>query len=132
MERGVAVVIAGIGVDLVKVIRVEEALARFGTRFLNRCFTAGERERCGVDAVRLAARFAAKEAVGKALGTGLSGLSWHDIEVIGGVGGHPAVRLHGRAAARARELGVGRCELSLAHDGDYAIAFVVAVKEGLS
>lgn len=124
-------VIVGIGVDLVKVIRVEEALARFGTRFLYRCFTADERARCGSDPQRLAARFAAKEAVGKALGVGLKGLSWRDIEVIGD-GGRPVVRLHGRAAVRALGLGVGRCELSLSHDGDYAIAFAVAVKEGLS
>lgn len=123
-------VIVGIGVDLVKVIRIEEAIARFGTRFLKRCFTAAERERCGADAMRLAARFAAKEAVGKALGVGLRGLSWQDIEIITDAAGRPAVRLQGRAAEVARAAGIGRCELSLAHDGDYAIAFVVAVREG--
>lgn len=123
--------IVAVGVDLVKVMRIEEALARFGTRFLARCFTAGERAHCGADPQRLAARFAAKEAVVKALGSGLRGLSWRDIEVCSD-GGRPAVQLHDRAAARARELGVARFELSLSHDGDYAIAFAVAIKEGQS
>lgn len=124
--------IAGIGVDMVKVIRVEEALARFGTRFLARCFTAVERQHCGLDAKRLAARFAAKEAVSKALGSGISGLSWRDIEIVTSACGRPAVVLHDRAAALASEAGIARCEVSLSHDGDYAVAFVVAVGEARS
>ncbi|MGE5561566.1 MAG: holo-ACP synthase [Chloroflexota bacterium] len=122
--------VGAVGVDLCKVIRIEEALARFGPRFLKRCFTPSERAYCGADAVRLAARFAAKEAVSKALGTGLRGLSWQDIEIENDAAGRPSVRLHGPAADRAAGQGIVRLEISLSHDGDYAIAFVVAVREG--
>lgn len=117
--------VAGIGVDLVDVGRVASLLARrHGAE--ERLFTAAEREYCRGFASadeRFAARFAAKEAVGKALGTGV--LDFAEIEVTGG--GRPGVRLAGRTAAAASERGIGALELSLTHTATHAAAIVVAL-----
>jgi holo-[acyl-carrier protein] synthase len=115
-----------VGVDLVEVCRIAALIARHGERFTGRVFTPGEVADCGGRAESLAARWAAKEAVAKALGTGIGAMSWHEIEVLRGESGCPSVQLHGRAAALAADRGLARWALSLAHDGGLALAFVVA------
>lgn len=122
-------VVLGIGVDLVEVERVEKAVKRFSGKFLHRVFTPGElalcRQRAGSGHC-LAGRFAAKEAVLKALGTGLAGgLRWIDVEVGGSPGKAPEVLLKGKAAARAKEKGVERIHLSITHGRRTAVAFAV-------
>ena len=115
-----------IGVDLVEVHRIEEALARHGERFLQRVFTPGEQAHCEGRAHALAARWAAKEAVAKALGTGVGDVSWREIEIVCDVRGRPYVQLHGAAQELADRLGVREWAISLSHTGEYAVAFVVA------
>jgi holo-[acyl-carrier protein] synthase len=99
---------------------------RHGERFTARVFTPGEVVDCGGRAESLAARWAAKEAAAKALGTGIGAMSWQEIEVLRGESGCPALALHGRAADLAAARGLTRWALSLAHDGGMALAFVVA------
>ena len=120
------------GVDIIFIPRVDEAVARFGERFLHRVVTTAEIAYCKGRVPELAARFAAKEAVSKALGVGVRtlsqhGIGWHDAEVINGHGGKPSVRLHGRAAHVAAELHLSQWAVSLTHEREYAIAFVVAM-----
>jgi len=115
----------------VEIARVERALARFGDRFLERVFTPEEVLYCRARTAELAARFAAKEAVSKALGVGVrmmarNGVSWREVEVVGDRLGKPLVRLHGRAVARAAELGLTEWAVSLSHTREHAVAFVVA------
>ncbi len=119
------------GVDLIEIARVERILERYSDRFLERVFTPAEvlyyRDRLP----ELAARFAAKEAVAKALGVGMrmmarDGVRWRDVEVTGDARGKPLVRLYGRAAERAAELGLTEWAVSLSHTREHAIAFVVA------
>jgi len=119
------------GVDLVKIARIERALERHGERFLKRVFTMAEVLYCRGRPPELAARFAAKEAVSKALGVGVrmmsrDGISWHDAEIVGDMRGKPLIRLHGRAAERAEELALTEWAVSLSHTREHAIAFVVA------
>ena len=119
------------GVDLVETPRVERMLARYGDRFLERVFTPAEIIYCRARPAELAARFAAKEAVSKALGVGVrmmsrEGINWQDAEIIGDARGKPLIRLHGRAAERAEELGLTEWAVSLSHTHQHAIAFVVA------
>ena len=117
----------GVGVDAIEVSRVRRLLGRLPAAE-ERLFTAQEREYCRryADPVpRLAARFASKEAVAKALGTGV--IDWQEIEVVGG--GRPAVRLHGATAMAAGHLGITRIELSLTHTAGQAIAVAAALKE---
>jgi len=121
-----------VGVDLIAVPRVERALQRHGERFLRRVFTPAEVIYSRGRAPELAARFAAKEAVSKALGVGMrilapDGVEWHEVEVLGDWRGRPEVYLHGRAAERAAQLGLTRWAVSLSHEREYAIAFVVAM-----
>lgn len=122
--------IIAIGVDLAEVSRVEALLASAGERFVERVFTSIERQYCDGKAnraERYAARFAAKEAVMKALGTGWSrGVRWRDIEVDHEAGGRPLVRLQGAAAEHARRLGIQRWSISLTHTHAHALAQVVA------
>ena len=115
-----------VGVDLVEIRRIAELVERHGERFTGRVFTPGEVVDCGGRAESLAARWAAKEAVAKALGTGIGAVGWQEIEVLRGESGCPSVQLHGRAATLATERGLTRWALSLAHDGGMALAFVVA------
>jgi holo-[acyl-carrier protein] synthase len=121
--------ITGTGVDIVEVPRIQQTLQRFGERFLNRVFTPGEVRYCTSKtnvAERLAARFAAKEAGMKAIGTGLrDGITWHDFEVVRQPGGRPALQLTGRAAEIAASLGCKRIHLSLTHTAEHAIAQVI-------
>lgn len=122
--------IVGTGIDLTEIERIQHSIERYGERFLDRIFTAGEKEYClrkhrGA-AESFAARFAAKEAGAKALGTGISrGVTWKEIEVIRAPGGRPSLRFHGRAAAVAEQLGVRHASLSLTHTGQVAMASVV-------
>ncbi len=119
------------GVDLIEIARVERALTRHGERFLERVFTPAEIRYTRRRPAELAARFAAKEAVAKALGVGMrmmarDGIRWQEAEIVGDRRGKPLVRLHGRAAERADELGLTEWSVSLSHTDQHAIAFVVA------
>jgi holo-[acyl-carrier protein] synthase len=119
------------GVDLIEINRVERVLARHGDRFLERVFTQAEVLYCRGRLPELAARFAAKEAVSKALGVGMrmmsrDGIDWRDAEIVGDMRGKPLIRLHGRAAERAKELGLAEWAVSLSHTREYAVAFVAA------
>lgn len=114
------------GVDLIEVARVEAALARHGERFLQRCFTAQERADCAGRPASLAARFAAKEAVAKALGCGIGVVGWLDIEIINGPEREPCLRLHAAAQERAERLGLNQWAISLSHTHEHAIAVAVA------
>lgn len=123
--------IAGTGIDIIEVVRIEQALERHAERFLARLFTPGEIAYCGGGQQRirrLAARFAAKEAVLKALGTGLREVKWTDMEIVNDALGKPSVRLSGRLAEIAGEQGITEFHLSLSHCTEYAVAQVVAVK----
>jgi holo-[acyl-carrier protein] synthase len=121
--------IVGTGVDIAEVPRIREAVGRFGERFLKRVFTPEEIRYCTSKAnteERLAARFAAKEAAMKAIGTGLRhGVTWQDVEVVRQLGGRPGLRLSGKAAEFAAALGCQRIHLSLSHTEDMAIAHVI-------
>src|SRR5689334_22687161 len=115
-----------VGVDLMDVERVAHGLERYGERFYARFFTENERAQCGGQPARLAARFAAKEATAKALGTGIGDVGWVEIEVDCDGRGRPFLRLHGNAARIAAELGLTAWDISLSHTKEQAIAFVVA------
>ncbi len=115
------------GVDIIEVERVERTVERLGERFLRRIFTDGEIDHCGDRYESLAALFAAKEAVSKALGTGIKGMSFTDIEVTHDELGKPYLRLHGNAAHLADEIGLTEWSISLSHTRDMAVAFVVAL-----
>lgn len=123
--------ILGIGTDMIEISRIELSLAQFGERFLDRIFTPGEIAYCQRKkkhaAESFAARFAAKEAGAKALGTGISrGISWKEIEVRREPGERPTLHLTGRARQRADTMGVAHLSLSLTHSRDLALAIVVA------
>lgn len=118
-----------VGVDLVEIPRLERAIGRWGQRFLDRIYTLREQAFCRGRIPELAARFAAKEAISKALGTGIigrGGVDWLDMEVLPDRRGKPLVYLHGRAQRRAEELGLTQWAISLSHEREIAIAFVVA------
>lgn len=130
MEAGAnPTLIVGTGVDLMEIARIQDSLDRFGERFLNRIYTPKEMDYCMRKkncAESLAARFAAKEAGAKALGTGIAkGVNWREIEVTHLPGGRPTLIFHGRAAERAATMGVTASHLSLSHGRDLAIAQVV-------
>ncbi|MFQ5925411.1 MAG: holo-ACP synthase [Dehalococcoidia bacterium] len=114
-----------VGLDIIEIARIEEAMARWGQRFLHRIYTQGELDICRNRAPALAVHFAAKEAVMKALGTGVKGVAWRDIEVLANPDGKPLVYLHGGAQKRAEDLGLGELAISLSHSREYAIASVV-------
>ncbi len=120
---------SAVGVDMIEIGRVEAALGRFGERFLKRVYTTVEVAFCRGRVRELAARFAAKEAVMKALGTGARGLAWRDIEVLPNRRGKPLVYLYGRAKARAERIGLTGMDVSLSHSREYAVAFVVGQSE---
>ena len=122
---------SAVGVDVIEIERVEAALGRFGERFLRRVYTAEEAAFCRGRVHELAARFAAKEAVMKALGTGARGVAWREIEVLPNHRGKPLVYLHGRAAARAERIGLTALDVSMSHSRDFAVAFVVGRSQDL-
>jgi holo-[acyl-carrier protein] synthase len=121
--------IVGTGIDIAEVPRIREAIARHGQRFLQRIFTEGEIQYCESKANRVeryAARFAAKEAGMKAIGTGWNhGVRWRDIEVARKPGGRPTLLLHGKAAEFAARLGAINIALSLTHTAEQAMAQVI-------
>ena len=118
-----------VGVDVIEIARIERTLADFGERFLLRVFTERERERYGSRPHELAARFAAKEATSKALGTGIRGIRWRDMEVLSNRRGKPVLVLHGSAQERAAQLGLIAFDVSLTHSRTDAIAFVVGLRD---
>jgi len=121
--------IVGTGIDIAEVPRIADSIARFGERFLHRVFTDGEIRYCDSKANRVeryAARFAAKEAAMKALGTGWNrGVRWRDIEVVRQPGGRPTITFRGKAAEFAAQLGAKNVSLSLSHTQEQAIACVI-------
>ena len=121
--------IVGTGIDIAEVDRIAQSIERFGSRFLERVFTEGEIRYCDSKAnraERYAARFAAKEAAMKALGTGWNhGVRWRDCEVVRMPGGRPTIRFHGKAEEFAAKLGARNTALSISHTADQAIAQVI-------
>jgi holo-[acyl-carrier protein] synthase len=128
-------VIIGIGTDLAEVARIRRSAEQYGDRFLRRIYTERERNYALTKAnwaERLAARFAAKEAGMKAIGTGWNrGVGWQDLEIVNEPSGRPTLSLHGAAERIAGELGVVRISLSMTHTKDTAMALVILEGTGL-
>jgi len=124
--------IFGIGVDLVRISRIEAIIKRWQNRFIRRVFTTHEADTCyqrAFSASAFALRFAAKEAFSKALGLGMrKGVKWREIEVFNYQGGRPGIRLYGTCADICREKGISNVHLSLSDEGEYAVAVVVLEK----
>src|SRR6187397_355592 len=120
--------ITELGIDIIKVERIRASLERFGSRFTQRVLTPSEQRYVRGRPETMAGRWAAKEAVSKVLGLGIRGIGWRDIEVERLPTGQPAVRLHGRAAARAEQLGMERIALSISHEDDFAVAIAFGVR----
>jgi holo-[acyl-carrier protein] synthase len=114
------------GVDVIEIERIGDAVARWGERFLNRVYTPGEISYCRGRTQSLAGRFAAKEAVSKALGVGIRRIRWRDIEILPDPRGKPQVFLHGRAASYASRQGIAGLDVSITHSRTDAVAMVVA------
>jgi len=120
------------GIDFIEVERIDRAILRYGDRFFNRFFTSQEIIDSGGHTPALAARFAAKEAVAKALGVGISwreGVYWRDVEVVRDPRGKPGICLHRGALERAQQVGLSGWAVSLSHSREYAVAMVVATRE---
>ena len=115
------------GVDLIEIHRIEEVIARHGKHYLERIYTPAELEQCGRRAESLAGRFAAKEAVVKALGCGIGDVTWREIEVLGDEQHAPKLTLHGAAKQKAEELRLTTWSVSISHDHGHAVALVVAL-----
>jgi len=116
-----------IGTDIIEIGRIRQTMARWGEKFLQRVYTAEERRRYGHKLPSLAARFAGKEAVVKALGS--SGICWRDIEILTAASGLPLVNLYGKAREEADNLGLASLAISLSHSRKYAIAFAIGERE---
>ena len=117
-----------LGIDIIKVARIAASIERFGDRFSKRVLTESERRYVRDRPETFAGRWAAKEAVSKVLGLGVRGIGWKDIEVERLPTGQPAIRLHGRAAARAVQLGMGRIAVSITHESEFAVAIAFGVR----
>ncbi len=117
-----------LGIDIIKVDRIRQSLERFGSRFSNRVLTPAEQRYVRDRPETFAGRWAAKEAVSKVLGLGVRGIGWRDIEIERLPTGQPAVRLHGRAAGRADQLGMERIAVSISHESDYAVAIAYGIR----
>src|SRR6476469_2007048 len=124
----VGIALEELGIDIIKVDRIAAALDKFGARFSKRVLTPSEQRYVRDRPETFAGRWAAKEAVSKVLGLGVRGIGWRDIEVERLPTGQPAVRLHGRAEARARQLGMERIAVSISHEADYAVAIAFGVR----
>lgn len=120
-----------VGVDILEVDRMTRGMTRHGTRFCDRFFTAREQEQCGGRAASLAGRFAVKEAVSKALGTGIGDVTWKEIEIISDERGRPSLTLHGAAARLAADRGLDEWAISLSHTNTHAIGMAVALAAGM-
>lgn len=114
------------GVDVIEIERIARAVERWGDRFLHRIYTPGELAHCRGRPESLAGRFAAKEAVSKALGVGIRHLRWRDIEILPDIRGKPHVHLHGRASGVARQAHLDRIDISITHSRSDAVVMVVA------
>jgi holo-[acyl-carrier protein] synthase len=117
-----------LGIDIIKVARIRDTLAKFGRRFSNRVLTASEDRYVRDRPETFAGRWAAKEAVSKVLGLGVRGIGWRDIEIVRLPTGQPSIKLHGRAAARAEQLGMGRIAVSITHESEYAVAIAFGIR----
>ncbi len=117
------------GIDLIEISRIQAALDRYGERFLKRIFTPAEIVECQGRAEALAVRFAAKEAVVKALGTGIGPVIWHEVETLHKPSGEPYLILHGAADRIAKKLGLTEWSVSLSHSRENAVAIVIAAGE---
>jgi len=117
------------GVDFLEIERLRETAERHGEHFLGRIFTPAELAECRQNYQSLAARFAAKEAVSKALGTGIGEVGWLDVEILRAESGAPILTLHGYAEKLAAQLGLKNWSISLSHTREHAVAMVVAVSE---
>ncbi len=115
------------GVDLIEISRIEEVIARHGRHYLDRIYTPAELEQCGKRVESLAGRFAAKEAVAKALGSGIGDISWKDIEILGDEQNAPVLTLHNVAKQKANARGLTTWSVSISHSQSHSVAFVVAV-----
>jgi holo-[acyl-carrier protein] synthase len=115
-----------IGVDIIEIDRIDQVLHRFGPRFLQRIYTQSEIDLCKQRPHVLAVRFAGKEAVMKALGTGVKGVAWREIEILAKPSGEPTVKLYGKAKIQAEILGLSEFAISLSHSREYAVATVIA------
>ncbi len=119
-----------IGVDIIEIERIRSVLTRHGERFLQRVFTEQEIQQCRGKALKLAGRFAAKEAISKVLGTGMHGVCWRELEVVQLSTGRPSVRLYGNASLRARKLGLSAFDVSISDLALFSIAVAVGVQVG--
>lgn len=113
------------GVDLIEIDRIVEVIARHGNHYLQRIYTPAELEQCGKRAESLAGRFAAKEAVVKALGSGIGDITWKEIEILGDENNAPKLTLNGEAKQRADSLGLSSWSVSISHSQSHSVAFVV-------
>lgn len=115
------------GVDLIEISRIEEVVSRHGKHYLERIYTLAELEQCGKRSESLAGRFAAKEAVAKALGSGIGDISWKEIEVLGDEQNAPVLTLHGVAEQMANDLGLTTWSVSISHSQSHSVAMVVMI-----
>jgi holo-[acyl-carrier protein] synthase len=115
------------GVDIIEISRVADVVERHGKHYLERVYTAAELEQCGKNIESLAGRFAAKEAVAKALGTGIGDVAWKDIEILGDEQNAPTLTLRGAAEQKSKELGLTNWSVSISHSMSHAVALAVAV-----
>lgn len=118
------------GIDMIEISRIEAAIARHGDRFFRRFFTEQERNFCAGRASSLAGRFAVKEAVAKAMGTGIGDFNWTDIEVVCDGRGRPELVLHNRALELASTMGLETWSISMSHTRTHAIGLAMAIGEG--
>lgn len=116
-----------IGTDIIEIARIEKAINRWGERFLHRVYTERELELCRKNLSSLAAHFAGKEAVIKALGPKDRRIGWREIEILSEPGGKPIVNLYGEAQNQAESLGLNSLDISLSHSREYAIAFASGI-----
>lgn len=114
-----------IGIDIIEIARIQRAKDVWGETFLRKIYTEPELRLYRKKSSSLAARFAGKEAVIKAIGTQTKGIRWKDIEILANPDGQPLINLYGKAKTQAQNLGLGKLAISLSHSREYAIAFVV-------
>ena len=117
-----------VGIDIIEVDRVRKVYEHHGERFLQRVFTEREIQQCRGKINRFAARFAAKEAISKALGTGIHGVAWREMEIVQLRSGRPTVRLHGKAKLRAEQLGISAFDVSMSDLAHFSIAIAIAAQ----
>jgi len=115
------------GVDLIEISRIEEVVSRHGNHYLERIYTPAELEHCGKRMESLAGRFAAKEAVAKALGCGIGDIGWKEIEVLGDEQNAPVLTLYGAAERIAKDIGLSTWSVSISHSQSHSVALVVMI-----